>query len=219
MDEIDSKILVFGLGGHSKSVIRIIEAEAKWKIHGLLDDEEYGRTDIDILGYKLVGYRNDISGLIEKKIRNGFVAVGNNHDRARITNDLIAKGVKIQTIIHPAATVMNNSPIGLGTMIHAQAVIGADAIIGKGTIISALTGVGHDTIIGDYSHLTPGVLIGGGAIIGEFSFLGLGAVVLPEVKIGKNVQVAANAVVHKNIEDNVVVAGNPARIIKRIVPL
>ena len=54
MDEIDSKILVFGLGGHSKSVIRIIEAEAKWKIHGLLDDEEYGRTDIDILGYKLV---------------------------------------------------------------------------------------------------------------------------------------------------------------------
>ena len=218
MKKTNPKILVFGTGGHSKSVIRIIEAEAKWDIHGLLGDREYLKEDIEVLGYKIVGYRNDISHLVEAKIKTGFVAIGDNHLRAKITDDLVSKGLKMTTIIHPAATVMNNSPIGDGTMIHAQSAIGADSTIGKGVIISAFSGVGHDSYIGDYCHLTPGVLIGGGAIIGDFSFFGLGSVVLPQIKVGKNVQVAANSVVNKDLEDNVVVAGNPARIVKRTTP-
>ncbi|MDA3849690.1 MAG: DapH/DapD/GlmU-related protein [Spirochaetaceae bacterium] len=43
-----------------------------------------------------------------------------------------------------------------------------------------------------------------------------GAVVLPGVTIGENVVVAAGAVVTKDIPDNVVVGGNPARILKTI---
>jgi len=217
MKKINPKISVFGTGGHTKTVIRIIEAEAKWDIHGLLGDSEYLEKDIEILGYKIVGYRNDITQLQKAKIMDGFVAVGDNHLRAKITDELISKGMKITTIKHPNVTIMNNLPVGYGTMIHAQAVIGADIRIGKGVIISASSVVGHDSYIGNYSHLTPGVLIGGGVTIGDFSFLGLGAVVLPDVKIGKNVQVAANSVVHKNHGDNVVLAGNPARVIKRVV--
>ncbi len=215
MKKTNTKIFIFGTGGHAKSVISIIEAEARWEIYGMLDDPGYQNTDFDILGYKIVGYRNDMSHLQQANIMSAFVAVGNNHDRANITNDLISKAVRIIHIVHPAALVMTKSPIGNGTMIHAQAIVGPDSSIGKGAIISALTGVGHDSYIGDYVHLTPGVLIGGGAIIGDFSFLGLGAVVLPGIKIGKNVQVAANSVVNKDLEDNVIVAGNPARVIKR----
>ncbi|MGB5418596.1 acetyltransferase [Algibacter sp.] len=215
MKKTNPKILVFGTGGHAKSVIRIIEAEGKWDIFGLLADPGLQKEDIDILGYKIVGYRNDISHLQEAKIMSCFVAIGDNQLRAKITEDLISKGFKIATIAHPAANVMNNSPIGHGTMIHAQAVIGADSKIGKGTIISALTCIGHDSNIGDYCHITPGVLLGGNVTIGDFSFLGLGSAVLPGVKIGKNVQVAANSVVNKDQEDNVIVAGNPARVIKR----
>ena len=218
MKKTNTKIFIFGTGGHAKSVISIIEAQARWEISGILDDPGYQKKDFDVLGYKIVGYRNDMSHLQQANIMSAFVAVGNNHDRAKITDDLISKGVRIIHIIHPAATVMTNLPIGDGTMIHAQAVIGADSRIGKGAIISALTVVGHDSYIGDYVHLTPGVLLGGGVTIGDFSFLGLGAVVYPGVKIGKNVKVGANCVVNKDLEDNVIVAGNPARVIKRNIP-
>jgi acetyltransferase-like isoleucine patch superfamily enzyme len=52
--------------------------------------------------------------------------------------------------------------------------------------------------------------------IGNNVFIGLRAVVLPGVTIGNNCIVAAGAVVTKDVPDNYVVAGNPARPIKSI---
>jgi acetyltransferase-like isoleucine patch superfamily enzyme len=46
----------------------------------------------------------------------------------------------------------------------------------------------------------------------------IGAIICPGVTIGKNAVVAAGAVVTKDVPDNVVVGGNPARIIKKIPP-
>lgn len=52
--------------------------------------------------------------------------------------------------------------------------------------------------------------------IGNNVFIGAGSVILPNVKIGNNVIIGANSVVSKDIESNVVVAGNPARVINSI---
>ena len=55
--------------------------------------------------------------------------------------------------------------------------------------------------------------------IGDDVWIGGGAVVLPGVRIGSNVIVAAGAVVDKDVPDNCVVAGVPAKIIKQLPPL
>lgn len=52
--------------------------------------------------------------------------------------------------------------------------------------------------------------------IGNNVWLGGRSVVCPGVTIGNNVVVAAGAVVTKDVPDNVVVGGNPAKIIKNI---
>ena len=219
MKEMNNSIIIFGTGGHAKSVIRIIEVEAKWHIYGLLVDSKYANEDNSVLDYSIIGNRDDITQLQQdKNITKGFVAIGNNRLRATITDDLESKGINLIPIIHPTAIIMTDAAIGSGTMIHAQAILGADCQIGSNAIISAMVMVGHDSHIGEYVHLTPGVLVGGGATIGDFSFLGMGAAVLPNVKIGRNVQVGANAVVHKDLDDNVIVVGNPARVIKRNIP-
>lgn len=46
-----------------------------------------------------------------------------------------------------------------------------------------------------------------------------GATILPGVAIGENAVVAVGAVVTKDVEDNTVVGGNQARVIKRIMDL
>lgn len=50
--------------------------------------------------------------------------------------------------------------------------------------------------------------------IGDNCYLGTGVIVMGPVKIGNNVTVGAGAVVTKNFPDNVVIAGNPAKIIR-----
>lgn len=53
----------------------------------------------------------------------------------------------------------------------------------------------------------------GKVTIGDNVFIGAESVVLPNVTIGSNVIIGANSTVTKNIPDNVVAAGNPAKII------
>lgn len=48
------------------------------------------------------------------------------------------------------------------------------------------------------------------------SWIGAGATILPGVTIGENSVVAAGAIVTKDVEDNTVVGGCPAKVIKRI---
>ncbi|CBY56943.1 acetyltransferase, CysE/LacA/LpxA/NodL family [Listeria monocytogenes SLCC2479] len=52
--------------------------------------------------------------------------------------------------------------------------------------------------------------------IGDNVWIGGRAIINPGVKLGNNVVVASGAVVTKSFPDNVVVAGNPARVIKTI---
>ena len=50
--------------------------------------------------------------------------------------------------------------------------------------------------------------------IGELSFIGIGDTIIQSIKIGKNVAIGAGSVIIKDIPDNVIAVGNPAKIIK-----
>ena len=47
-------------------------------------------------------------------------------------------------------------------------------------------------------------------------WIGAGSTILPGVTVGENAVVAAGAIVTKDVEDNTVVGGNPAKLIKRL---
>ena len=86
---------------------------------------------------------------------------------------------------------------GIAVIIHARAVIGKHCIIGACTTIGGKSGWFEVPIIGDNVQISAGARI------------------LGPVRIGNNVIIGANAVVVKDIPDNCVVAGVPARIIRK----
>lgn len=53
-------------------------------------------------------------------------------------------------------------------------------------------------------------------VIGDDVWIGANAVILPGVTIGRHVVVAAGAVVTKDVPDNCVVAGIPAKVVKKL---
>jgi acetyltransferase-like isoleucine patch superfamily enzyme len=108
--------------------------------------------------------------------------------------------------------------------------IGDRCVIGRGSHIVAHQSVtiGDDVWTGPYVYITdqnhgyedPGVPIGSQfpvnrpVSIGAGSWLGAGAIILPGATIGRNVVVAAGAVVRGVVPDQCVVAGVPAKIVR-----
>ena len=48
------------------------------------------------------------------------------------------------------------------------------------------------------------------------TWIGAGAIIVPGVKIGKNVVIGAGSVVTKDIPDGVVAVGNPCRVLREV---
>lgn len=96
------------------------------------------------------------------------------------------------------------------------------ATIGKGLIIDHGTGcvIGETTIIGDDCLLYHGVTLGGNGkecckrhpTLKNHVMVGCNASVLGNITIGNNVQIGANSVVVKDIEDDLVAYGLAATI-------
>ncbi len=81
--------------------------------------------------------------------------------------------------------------------------------------------IGHQVVIATLNHdLDPnkrGSMIPAKVTLGKNVWVGAHATILPGVKIGDNAVIAAGAVVSRDVPENTVVAGVPARVIKRIV--
>ncbi|KAF0189235.1 MAG: hypothetical protein FD168_1082 [Desulfobulbaceae bacterium] len=58
----------------------------------------------------------------------------------------------------------------------------------------------------------------GKIVIGRNVFIGVGAIILRNVNIGDNSIIGAGSVVVNDVPTNVVVAGNPAKVIKEFIP-
>ena len=92
-----------------------------------------------------------------------------------------------------------------------------DTVIQKGVRISHGTMIGHNCHIGKETFLSNRIAISGSTDVGAFCFLGSGAVLQPGLHIGDQITIGAGAIVTKNFyEPGLVIAGNPARIVKKV---
>jgi tetrahydrodipicolinate N-acetyltransferase len=130
----------------------------------------------------------------------------------------------INARIEPGAVIREKVEIGDHTIIMMGAVINIGSVIGEGTMIDMNAVVGARTLVGKNCHIGAGAVLAGvleppsadPVVIEDEVLVGANAVVLEGCRVGKGSVVAAGAVVVQNIEAGVVVAGQPARVIKKV---
>jgi len=206
-------IVLIGGGGHCKVVISILKKINNFEIAGIVDNY---KLESLISGIKIIGTDDDLKDIYKSGIHNALITVGSikdNTKRYRLFNMAREIGYKFPVIISPEAIVDESVKIDEGTVIMPGIIINIDSSIGKNCIINTGTIIEHDCKIGDHCHIAPGVHISGGVNIGKLSFIGVGATIIQGIKIGKNVIIGAGSVVIKDIPDNVIAVGNPAKII------
>ena len=185
------------------------------EIVAVFDNDTSAKSPIDgvPIYYKKEGFEGWMSQHQEEELYFA-VAIGGEHGNVRleIHDYLKAYGLIPFQCVHPTSFIANNATIGEGCQILARSVICARSNLGRSVVVNTLADIDHECTIGDGAHVSGNVIVAGGGTIGRMAFIGVGAAILPRLTIGKNAIIGGGAVVTKDIPDNAVAYGNPAKV-------
>jgi sugar O-acyltransferase (sialic acid O-acetyltransferase NeuD family) len=206
-------IYLIGAGGFAREVLNIlIDLGLDKEVKGFLEDNCLKSGEL-LNGIEL----NDIS-VLDKQDRDKtkLVCAIGTPLRERLIKHTIKLGYTYKTLIHPSVIDSEWVDYKEGCVVCAGNILTSQISIDRYSIINLNCTIGHDVTIGKFSTISPGVNISGRVNIGDGCFIGSGAVIVERKSIGNGSFIGAGAVVTKDIPENVLAIGAPAKPVKEL---
>lgn len=211
-------IILGGLGNGSVIANAIVDANNRgykeWEFVGYLNDrKEIGE---EIQGFPVLGKLNDVIHFVEEGFYfvNTIYRIDGQKDRIDMFEKLEIPMDRLATFVHPMTYIAPNVKLGPGTVIMPNVSISSGAILGKGCLIMVAATIGHDTILGEYCHVAAQACVGAYLNIGCGVHIGLNSTIRENISIGQNATVGMGAVLTKDVGENEIWVGNPAKFLR-----
>ena len=213
-------MIIIGAKGFAKEVLEVLHQLNKIENLAFFDDVNNDIGDFLYNQFPILKSEKEVKNYFEKFGNEFTIGIGNPVLRYKLYKKFVNLGGVFYSTISPKAEIgFFGNQIQSGCNLMTNSVLTNDIKIGKGVLINLSCTIGHDCIIEDFVELCPDVNVSGNCTIGAFTFIGTNSTILPNVKIGKNVTIGAGSVVTKDIPDNSVAVGIPAKVIKEIPSL
>lgn len=198
------KLVVIGAGGLGREVAWVIErinsVRPTFELMGFLDDDS-SLHDTTICGAKVLGSSDDIP-----EGASAICAVGNNRIRYDKTRNLIARGIRLATVIDPCASVAPSAKIGAGSYIGIGATVSVDTELGASTIVNHHACIGHDVKSDDACQFCPGCCISGNCRFGKRVLVATLSGTIPGKRAGDDAVIGAGVVAYRDLDEGTVLA-------------
>jgi acetyltransferase EpsM len=199
-------IIIYGGGGHGKTLIDLLHRLGSYPIAGVIDDRLVpGELVLDapVLGGAVVLAELKTRGV--KLAVNAVGGIGNIAVRIKVFEQLKAAGFTCPALVHPRAFVEPSARLAEGVQVFPHAYIGSAANIGYGVIVNTGAIVSHDCQVGDYANLSPGAILAGEVTIGPAALVGMGVTVNLQVRVGRRARIGNGATVKQDVPENGIV--------------
>ena len=217
------RIIILGTGGNCIDILDTINAinetrrPGTYECVGFLDENEqnWGKKHY---GVAVLGPLKSAMVYSDHVFVNGIGSEFNFWKKRAIISTTNVPDDRFETIIHPSASVSSMARLGYGTVIFQNVTITSHVKIGNHVMVLPNSVISHDDVIGDYTCVAGGVCISGGVTVGHSCYLGTNSAVMGNVKIGDYCLIGMGSVVLASVDDNQVMVGNPARLLRYTTP-
>ena len=205
-------------GASNPCVFKILNAidrvQPSWDLIGFIDDtpEKQGKTFYD---HAILGSKNILETLDQEStyfFNNVFGSMSGRKKVARILEDYHCQ---LTSLVTPG-TDLDLVTVGLDVAIEDNVSVDAGVVIADHCCLKRSSSVGHETTLDEFVFIGPGATVSGRVKLNKGAYLGAGSCVLPGLEVGQGSIVGAGAVVTKSVPPGVIVAGNPAVMIREI---
>jgi acetyltransferase EpsM len=214
------KILILGgVGNGSVIANAIIDANRRgqneWLIAGYLNDRMETGSFIEAL--PVLGKLSDAKNMLSEGyfFINTIFRIDGQQERVDMFESLGIPHENLAIFIHPLSYIAPNVVLGPGSVVMPNVSISSGTNFGKGCLIMVGATIGHDNQIGNYCHFAAQCCVGAYQKINDGVHIGLNATTRENLTIGKNATLGMGSVLTKNIGDNEIWVGNPAKFLRK----
>lgn len=213
-------MLIIGAKGFAKEVLQVFHDRGIAGKIAFYDDVNNDVSGLVFNQFPILKREEEVAEFFKTNGNEFTIGVGSPVLRYKLYKKIINLGGNYASSISPLAQIGSyDAIIGTGSNVLSQAVLSNSSQIGIGCIVYYNVVITHDCVVGDFVELSPNVILLGRCMVGSFSQIGANATILPDVIIGKNVIIGAGSVVTKDIPDNSLAVGVPAKVIKNLETL
>lgn len=206
-------MIIIGASGFALEVYWLA-IRAGIHVDGFLDDSVECQKK-EIFGLKVLG---TIDSWVNYASNQFIIAIGSPRVRQNIYSRMMnqTKKPEFATLIDPAASLGPDVHFGCGSIVCAGVVATVGINAGEHVIVNLNSTIGHETRIGNFVTIAPLAAISGRVKIEDLVEIGTGASIRQGLHLKCGSMLGMGGVLTKDIPENSLFVGNPARHIKTL---
>ena len=205
---------IYGASGMGREILETVrtinKADSKYEKIVFVDDnpELVSVQNVEVISL------DKAYGSYEKELTL-VLAIGEPATRRKVIERVESMGISFETVVYPGTAIPESTVMGKGCYIGPGCFISCNVTIGDYVLVQPSVNIGHDCVVEDNAVLSSLTCLAGNCHIGHDSYLAMNVTAIQGSKVGADSIVGMASVIQRDIPDEVIAMGNPARAMRR----
>lgn len=207
-------LAIYGASGLGREVLELAkiinEKKSNWDEFVFIDDGDVPPVVAGCDVYKYDSAKEKYSNNLEISMGIGEPTI-----REKLFAKIKTDNFQTPSLIHPNVYIPNSTAIGNGVVIQSGCFVSVGVEIKDYVLLQPMCAVGHDCKLDEGCIISTFDSLAGAVHIGKYTYIGMNVAVKELVKIGNYTIIGMGSEVFKDIPDEIIAMGNPARPLKK----